>query len=186
MSKNFCNFQGLVYLAIAFPPFFICPLSGWMSDTFGPKVPAFIGMTFAIPFLLLLRLPTGTGQTDVPQAVLICSLLTLLSTYNRLDELIVDVALNFVTTPSMGEISYISKEHGSGQHAQAYALWNMAFSGGFLVGPLCGGFITKAKGWDTMVTTLGVLAIISVPPIILWTGGPLTWKRTNEIKDGNK
>jgi len=77
----------------------------------------------------------------------------------------------------MGEISYISKEHGNGQHAQAYALWNMAFSGGFLLGPLCGGFITKAKGWNAMVTSLGGSAIITVVPIVIWTGGPITWKR---------
>ena len=85
----------------------------------------------------------------------------------------------------MGEISYISKEQGNGQNAQAYALWNMAFSGGFLVGPLCGGFITKAKGWNTLMISLGVLAIISVPPIIVWTGGPLTWKITKKRRDGN-
>lgn len=53
----------------------------------------------------------------------------------------------------------------------------MAFSIGFLVGPLCGGFITKAEGWNTMVTTLGGLAIISLPPIILCTGGPIRRKR---------
>ena len=77
----------------------------------------------------------------------------------------------------MGEISYISKEHGNGQRAQAYALWNMAFSGGFLVGPLCGGFIAKTKGWNAMVISVGVLAVITVPPIVLWTGGPIIWKR---------
>jgi MFS family permease len=85
----------------------------------------------------------------------------------------------------MGEISYISKEYGNGQHAQAYALWNVAFSGGFLVGPLCVGFITKAKRWNIIVTSLGVLATITVPPIIIWTGGPLTWKRMNETRDAN-
>ena len=36
-----------------------------MSDTFGPKVPALIGMTLAIPFLILLRLPTGTGEANM-------------------------------------------------------------------------------------------------------------------------
>jgi MFS family permease len=168
---------GLAYLAIAIPPFFITPISGWMSDTFTPKLPALIGMILATVFLNLLRVPTGTGETNAPQAVLICTLLTLLSIFPAIHVLILDVALSFVTTPSISEISHISNERGNGRHAQAYALFNMAFSGGFLIGPLGGGFITKAKGWNTMVTGLGVLAIISVPPIIIWTGGPINQKR---------
>ena len=79
---------GLVYLAIAIPPFFITPISGWMSDTFTPKLPALIGMILATVFLTLLRLPTGTGDTNVPQAVLICTLLTLLSIFPVIDVLI--------------------------------------------------------------------------------------------------
>jgi MFS family permease len=73
---------GLAYLAIAVPPFFITPISGWMSDTYSPKLPALIGMVLAIPFLILLRLPTGTGEANTSQAVLICALLTLLSNFS--------------------------------------------------------------------------------------------------------
>lgn len=104
----------------------------------------------------------------------LCSLFLVISLRKNVD---IDIALSFIITPSISEISHISREHGKGRHAQAYALFNMAFAIGFLVGPLCGGFITKAKGWNTMVTTLSGLAIISLPPIILWTGGPIRGKR---------
>ena len=81
--------------------------------------------------------------------------------------------MSFVTVPSMSEISYISKEHGTGRFAQAYALFNMAFSAGFLIGSLWGGLVTEAAGWDTMVTSLAGLVLISIPPVVLWTGGPI-------------
>lgn len=77
----------------------------------------------------------------------------------------------------MSEISYISKEYGNGQYAQAYALFNVAFSSGFLVGPIWGGLLTEAVGWDAMVTSLTGLAVLSLPPVILWTGGPIDLKR---------
>jgi hypothetical protein len=51
-----------------------------MSDSYGPKFPAFLGMTLTIPCLLLLRLPDGNGQPKVSQEMLICLLLVLLST----------------------------------------------------------------------------------------------------------
>jgi MFS family permease len=81
-----------------------------------------------------------------------------------------------VTAPSISEILYISKEHGNGQLAQAYALFNMAFSSGFLFGPLWGGFVTEKVGWNTMVTSLGGLALVTLAPVLVWTGGPMDWK----------
>lgn len=77
----------------------------------------------------------------------------------------------------MCEISYISKEHGRGRQAQGYALFNMAYSGGFLVGPIWGGLLVKKKGWNIMITSLTAVAIAGFPPVLAWTGGPLKWSR---------
>lgn len=57
----------------------------------------------------------------------------------------------------------------------------MAFSGGFLVGPIWGGFITERGGWDTMVTSLAGLAIITLFPTLYFVGGPM-----NGWRDGRK
>lgn len=67
-------------MAVTLPPFMINPLSGWLSDKFGPKIPVSGGLILTIPFLLLLRIPTGHGTTDAGQEVLICAILALLST----------------------------------------------------------------------------------------------------------
>jgi MFS family permease len=93
-----------------------------------------------------------------------------------------------IAPPSISEISYISKEHGSGQFAQAYALFNVAFSGGFLLGPIWGGFLSERAGWNGMVTSLAALALFSVLPIFFFTGGPIRWRIENKGKDptGNR
>jgi len=79
-----------------------------------------------------------------------------------------------VTTPSLCEISHISKDYRIGQ-TQSYALFNVAFSGGFLVGPVLGGFLVKTKGWDVLVTSLAAVMVTGIPPVLVWTGGPLKW-----------
>jgi MFS family permease len=96
-----------------------------------------------------------------------CSLVLALPIDNSLT---VDIALSLVTAPSISEISSVSRKHGNGQYAQAYALFNIAFSGGFLIGPLWGGFVTERAGWEIMVTSMGGLAVVSIAPIVLWTG----------------
>jgi MFS family permease len=73
------SYLGLAYLAIAVPPFFIAPISGWLSDTRGPKLPGVLGMTMVIPFLLLLRIPSGEGTPDASQVALLCILVVFVS-----------------------------------------------------------------------------------------------------------
>lgn len=51
----------------------------------------------------------------------------------------------------------------------------MAFSTGFLVGPLWGGFLVKEKGWDVLVTSLTAVMIAGIPPVLVWTGAPVKW-----------
>lgn len=78
-SYDYISPLGLGYLAVAIPPLLFTPIAGWMADVFTPKLPAMIGLTFIVPPLLLLRLPYGVGSPNTPQEVLICSLVTLMS-----------------------------------------------------------------------------------------------------------
>jgi MFS family permease len=75
----------------------------------------------------------------------------------------------------MSEIALIAGEHG-GAYGQAYGLFNVAFSGGFLVGPLWGGYVTEKAGWGIMVGSLAGLAGVSAIPVAIWTGGWISWR----------
>ena len=73
----------------------------------------------------------------------------------------------------MSEIALVAGEHG-GAYGQAYGLFNVAFSGGFLIGPLWGGYVTEKAGWSIMVGSLAGLAGVSTIPVAIWTGGRIS------------
>jgi len=159
---------GLVYLPLALPCL-IAPLVGWASDKYGPRWPATLGFITGLPFLVLLRLVT---HDSIGQKVLLCALLALIG-----------VSLNLMMPPLMAEITYVveakeKKTPGlfgrSGAYAQAYALFNCAFAGGALVGPIWAGFVEATSGWGTMSWSLGLLSGLSAIPIVIWTGGLIT------------
>jgi len=71
-------------------------------------------------------------------------------------------------------------------YAQAFALFNMAFSVGNTVGPLCAGLVRDAAGWGTMSWALGLLGGVTAIPTGLWCGGwiykqDVRWRQKKEL-----
>ena len=56
---------------------------------------------------------------------------------------------------------------------QAYALFNMAYAAGTLIGPLWAGFVHQEAGWGTMAWSLALLSAVTAVPMAIWTGGSL-------------
>lgn len=156
---------GLIFLPLITPSF-LSPLFGFWSDRKGPRIPTTLGFLFAIPFLVLIRL---VDHDSMRQKVLLCAMLACLG-----------FALSMALTPLLAEITYVvghkEESHpgafgGKGAYAMAYGLFNMAFAGGMLIGPIWGGFVTQGKGWGTMCWSLAVLSIAGAVVAELWVGG---------------
>jgi len=156
---------GLIFFPLILPSF-LSPLFGYWSDKKGPRIPTALGFLLAIPFLVLLRF---VNHDNLRQKVLLCALLACLG-----------FALSMAMTPLLAEITYVvgDKEQshpgafgGKGAYATAYGLFNMAFAGGMLVGPIWGGFVTQSKGWGTMCWSLAILSISGAIVAELWVGG---------------
>ncbi|KAL9601269.1 MAG: hypothetical protein Q9219_002674 [cf. Caloplaca sp. 3 TL-2023] len=156
---------GLIFLPLVLPSF-VAPLVGAFADRYGARLPTSVGFVLSMPFLVLLRIVDHGGRRQV---VILCVLLALLGT-----------ALTIVMTPLLAEITYIlnekEKRHPGlfgekGAYAQAYGLFNCAFAGGMLVGPLWAGLVVEKEGWGTMSLTLGVFAVVSAIPALLFTNG---------------
>ena len=156
---------GLIFLPLVLPSF-VAPLVGAFSDKYGARLPTSIGFVLSTPFVILLRLVDHNGRGQV---VILCVLLALLG-----------VALTMVMTPLLAEVTYILQEKEKrhpglfgekGAYAQAYGLFNCAFAGGMLVGPLWAGSVVDKAGWGTMCLSLGVLALVSAIPAALFTNG---------------
>ncbi|KAL8721323.1 MAG: hypothetical protein Q9225_001983 [Loekoesia sp. 1 TL-2023] len=156
---------GLIFLPLVLPSF-LAPLVGAFSDKYGARLPTSIGFVLCMPFVILLRIVDHGGTKQV---VILCVLLTFLG-----------IALTILMTPLLAEITYHlnekEKRHPGlfgerGAYAQAYGLFNCAFAGGMLVGPLWAGFVVEKAGWGIMCLTLGVLAAVSAIPAFLFTNG---------------
>lgn len=156
---------GLIFLPLILPTF-VAPLIGYWSDKRGPRVPTALGFLLAVPFLVAMR---AVNHGGIGQVALLCALLACLG-----------VALSMAMTPLLAEITYIinvkQKSHPGvfgrrGAYATAYGLFNTAFAGGMLVGPIWGGFVTLRSGWGTMGWTLAVLALVGAGVAALLIGG---------------
>lgn len=166
---------GLVFLPVALPSF-LAPFIGSLSDRFGARYLATAGYISACPIIILLRL---VNHDSLRQKVLLCALLALLG-----------VSVNLQLTPIMAEITYAveatvqKRPKGflgdKGAYAQAYGLFNMAFAGGSMLGPLLGGLVTQSAGWNVSTLVLGIISGVWAIPIFWWTGGSLRRKRRAE------
>lgn len=150
-------------------PTLFAPLVGWASDTYGPRWIATAGFVVALPPLVLLRL---VEDNTTGHKVLLVALI-----------LVIGAGMTLVVVPVLAEMTYLvqarERRHpGSfgrkGAYAQAYGLFNMAFAGGTLVGPIWGGFIERSAGWGTMTWTLGLISVCSALPAAIFTGGFIT------------
>lgn len=156
---------GLVFLPLILPSF-AAPLVGYWSDKRGPRVPTAAGFLLAVPFLVAMRAVDHAGTAQI---ALLCALLACLG-----------VALSMAMTPLLAEVTYIVhvKERarpgvfgGRSAYATAYGLFNTAFAGGLLIGPIWGGFVVQGSGWGAMGWTLAVLALVGAMVAALLVGG---------------
>ncbi|KAK0832035.1 hypothetical protein LTR73_002322 [Friedmanniomyces endolithicus] len=166
---------GLIFLPLVVASFF-GPLVGWASDRVGPRWLATSGFALSCPFLILLRL---VERDSLGQKALLCALLGF-----------VGVGLTLVLTPMMAEITYAVDARArrlpkgafgvNGAYAQAYSLFNMAWAGGCLVGPLLAGLVNQRAGWGPTTLILGVVSIATAVPTAVWTGGSIWKKRRSD------
>jgi MFS family permease len=165
----------LLFLPIVIPSF-LGPLFGYISDRHGGRYPATFGFLLTCPPLVCLRF---INENTTKDKVLLCAFLALVGLF-----------LTLTFPPIMAEISAVVAQKDrkmvesgkvgygkGGAYAQAYALFNMAYAAGCLVGPLAAGFLVQERGWGTMSWVLGVLAGVTALPTWLWMGGYVFGKK---------
>ncbi|KAL6913140.1 hypothetical protein ACHAPO_005085 [Fusarium lateritium] len=161
---------GLIFLPLILPSF-LGPVVGMIGDRYGPKWLASFGFLFATPFVVCLMF---VDKNTIQDKILLCGLLAG-----------VGITMACIFGPLMAEITWAVQGEdgtgGAGQIAQAYGLYNMAYSGGSLVGPIMGGMVKDSSGWGTVGWSLGIVVFVSGIPTFLYTGGPL--KHNFKIKD---
>lgn len=177
---------GLIFLPVIIPTF-LGPFIGGLSDTHGPRWFTAAGFLFCVPFLVCFRFVT---ENTLSHKIMLCGLL-----------LAVGVGQALQIAPLMAEISWAAEEgrygsdddaggivgartagqdeDGGGEeeeeaevpYAQAYALYNIAFSAGAIVGPLLAGMVRESRGFGTVGWSLAILCGFTAVVMANWTGG---------------
>ncbi|ORY82070.1 major facilitator superfamily domain-containing protein [Protomyces lactucae-debilis] len=160
--------SGAMFCCLVLPTVIAAPIAGWWIDKRGPKIITLIGILLEIVFLVLLRLPNKTSPRT-GQLVLFVVILCL----NGL-------ACNLFIPSSLVEIALVVEEEErrnpgqfgkGGAYAQAYALYNISFSLGTLIGPLAAAALRERYGFGTMCWVLSLFCVVSLPVTFLYCGG---------------
>lgn len=127
---------------------------GALSDRFGAKIMCVVSIILCGTSVIL----TGVYQNSLSMIILFFTIIGTTGTA--------------ILTPVLGEISAVVRTTGTGDgFARAYALFNMAFSIGVLVGPVICGIVYERLGFRAICLTMSGSLFLSLPVAAMWFGG---------------
>ncbi|KAL8903952.1 MAG: hypothetical protein Q9207_003599 [Kuettlingeria erythrocarpa] len=132
-----------LFLALAIPMLF-APISGWLADRYGPRLPVLAGIAIAVPALSLLSLISRATTLPLLKMVILL--------------IFVGMALALAMGPlgvqAISAVHEIEEQSLPGDFgpkgllARSIGLQNMIVAGGGLLGPLYAGFVRVVAGWQ--------------------------------------
>ncbi|KOC10941.1 hypothetical protein AFLA70_17g005940 [Aspergillus flavus AF70] len=160
----------IVFLSNSLPLMILSPLAGYCVDRIGHFWPAILGFVLTAPSLMLLGL---IQKNTILSSVLL-----------RLFLFWFGCGVSLAMPALMTEISMateaVEKHHpgvfgARGAYSQAYGLSNAAFAAGTLAGPLYAGYIREWAGWGGLTLSMGVLSLVTVGLVVIFTGRRGGW-----------
>ncbi|KAI1293928.1 hypothetical protein EDD11_008350 [Mortierella claussenii] len=143
---------GLVFIAFTMPTI-VSPLAGWISDRYGAKYLCSTAVIICACFMLVLSIENKPLWGIV---------LTLIG---------IGLSTSSFIAPILGEISAVVRRTGDkAAYARAFAIFNIAFSFGMLIGPILAGYIYQKHGfkWNCIITACILFSF--VPMLLFWMG----------------
>ncbi|GBF61260.1 MFS transporter [Trichophyton mentagrophytes] len=153
---------GLVFFIMAIPGM-AGALVGKLVDRCGPRVTATVSFTIAAASLIPLRF------VQHPVIAEYSLMIGLLATNG-----LAICAASLAAMSEVFEVVYSPESSGASDNAnpvaQGYALFNMAFAGGQLVGPILGGLLKARLGWNTMTLVIALVSGVTAVASALYAG----------------
>lgn len=136
---------GMVWMAIVIPNMAGSILSGHLSDKYGRKNITALGLLiFSVSCFFM----SAKGLSLVGLTFILLSF---------------GFTAAFVLTPGLPEFADFCEELGGGMYAQSYALYNIAYSVGMMLGPLLGGYLLKQYDFSVQMVVFGSMALGTAP-----------------------
>lgn len=153
---------GLVFLAQVIPTFVATPLAGIISDKYGPKIVCFSTLAVCSVTMFIIGIPSNSTAGGIVPLIVIFAIQGF-------------TAFAFIT-PVLPELAYVvqdlNPDDGDSGQGMSYALFNIAFGLGGLVGPLLGGFLYGRIGFFNMCVVMGAFLAACCPYVFFFTGEP--------------
>ncbi|KAF9426289.1 hypothetical protein BGZ76_002824 [Entomortierella beljakovae] len=144
---------GVVFLAISIPTF-VSPVAGWFSDKNGAKIMSGVAIAACAVFSVVVGIP------GLPLWAIILFLVAIGAT------------CAIYITPVLAEISAVVRITGDGDgFARAFALFNVCFSLGMVIGPLLGSLIYQETSMLWTCVLIGAVTLSVLPMVFLYMGG---------------
>ncbi|KAM0227180.1 hypothetical protein ACHAP5_012230 [Fusarium lateritium] len=161
---QFTSFEvGLLFTALILPYIGLGPVAGMAVDKYGTKLVATYGYALLTPSLVMIGIPSLQYLNSTSNLVLFCGILVLNG-----------ASLAIVSSPSFVDASEITCKYEAanpgffgenGPYAQIFGFNSLCFFLGLTVGPLAGGVIRDAFGYQVMspifAVVSGVAALLS-------------------------
>lgn len=122
-------------------------------DRYGARTIAVLDFLISFPIFVLLRMITTNSTHD---KVLLLIALFFAGLAHVLQMVSLMVAVHYIVESIESEQPGLFGHQGG--TAQAYGLYNVAWSGGQVLGPLLAGFLVENNGWQTMVIVFGAMS----------------------------
>ncbi|KAL8720796.1 MAG: hypothetical protein Q9225_002391 [Loekoesia sp. 1 TL-2023] len=155
-------------------PFLLAPIAGYITDQYGTKLPAAIGLSLIVPPVFILQY-VAAGTSFPFRAIGILLFIIGFATAVSLPALMAEVSL--VVESIEKQKPGIFGEQGV--VAFSFGVMNTAFAGGFLAGPVLAGWLMGIVGWKGLNYVLSIAGLASVLGVGMCTGG-WVWKRRME------
>ncbi|KAI4222728.1 MAG: hypothetical protein L6R36_005932 [Xanthoria steineri] len=168
--------SAVLFLALAVP-MFLAPLSGWLADRFGPRLPILLGIASAVPSLGFLSMISSATAMPLPKmmATLVFVGLALALAIGPLSVAAIAAVHLIEERSSPGEFG------ANGILARSIGLMNTVVAAGGLLGPLYAGFVRVAGGWKVLELSNAVLCICIFVLALLSTGGKKVDERQGAV-----
>ncbi|RJE23175.1 transporter [Aspergillus sclerotialis] len=151
---------GLIFLSFSVPSL-AGSFAGKLVDQFGARRPGFVTGTVTGAATICLRFVQSNTTTD---KVLLTGLLAIIGLGILVLQIIAMTEVSMVVYEREGE------SIGKSPIALAYALFNMAYAAGQLVGPILAGLLRVHAGWKTMTLVFGISWLLAAVPITFFSG----------------
>lgn len=167
---------GLLFIPLVLPYLLLGSIAGKGVDKYGTKPAATFGFFYLVPILILLRIPSVGGTSEM---VKFCAILAFCG-----------IGLALISAPSIVEASYVVEKYHKcnkgffgegGPYAQLYAINSMIFSAGLTLGPLVSGILRDRIGYGNMnIVVASQCLIVSILSFVFLGGKPRMLKKISQ------